>query len=362
MFANRQLPISERVIKILDREFKGQVRENVSLADRTMLRVGGTARLYLTPADVATLQPLLDRLRKLGVLALPLGGGANVVVTDSGVTKAAVISLVEHLGDIAEPTISNNRVKIYVESGVRLLSLLKFCRERGFSGLEFLAGIPGSVGGAVVMNAGAFGREFSDVLLKVMTCDGQGILQSWTRGQLNSGYRRGGIPIGQLVVSVELQLKLGDPEKIGKQMLEYRQIRRQKQPCGVPSAGSVFKNPPGDYAGRLIEAAGCSGWCCGRAQVSRKHANFITTEPGATAADVFTLINRVKEQVRKSFSLVLEEEIIRFGDEYLSAGGLEKGGRDEFNQRSAEKKENRGAAGGAVRGTGGFPQNRCRHS
>ena len=145
-------------------------------------------------------------------------------------------------------------------------------------------------------------------------------MQSWTREQLNSGYRRGGIPVGELVLTVELQLNLDDPEKIGKQMLEYRQIRRQKQPHGVSSAGSVFKNPPGDYAGRLIEAAGCRGWRRGGAQVSRKHANFITTEPGATAADVFSLIARVKEQVRKSFSLVLEEEIIRFGDEYLSTG------------------------------------------
>ncbi|MCD6151483.1 MAG: UDP-N-acetylmuramate dehydrogenase [Deltaproteobacteria bacterium] len=321
MLTNRQIPISEEIIKILDREFNGQVRKNVSLADRTTIRVGGTARLYLVPMDVGVLQRLLHRLRDLAVPVLPLGGGANVVVADSGVTRAAVISLVEHIHDIAEPTISNNRVKVDVDSGVRLSSLLQFCQERGYGGLEFLAGIPGSAGGAVVMNAGAFGREFSDVLLKVITCDGQGNLQSWTREQLNSGYRRGGIPVGRLVVSVELQLKLEDPEKIGKQMLEYRQIRRQKQPHGVPSAGSVFKNPPGDYAGRLIEAAGCSGWCCGRAQVSRKHANFITTEPGATAADVFTLIARVKEQVRKSFSLVLEEEIIRFGDEYLSTGG-----------------------------------------
>ncbi|MEA2110298.1 MAG: UDP-N-acetylmuramate dehydrogenase [Pseudomonadota bacterium] len=320
MLTNREIPISEDIIKILDLEFNGQVRENVSLADRTMIRVGGTARLYLAPTDVGALKSLLHRLGDLAVPVLPLGGGANIVVADSGVTKAAVISLVEHIHDIAEPTISNNKVKVDVESGVRLSTLLQFCQERGFSGLEFLVGIPGSAGGAAVMNAGAFGREFSDVLLKVITCDGQGNLQSWTQGQLNSGYRRGGIPLGKLVVGLELELKPGNPEKIEKQMAEYRQIRRQKQPYGVPSAGSVFKNPPGNYAGRLIEAAGCSGWRFGGAQVSVKHANFITTEPGATAADVFTLIARVKEQVRKSFSLVLEEEIIRFGDEYISTG------------------------------------------
>jgi len=320
MLTNQRIPISEEIIEILDREFNGQVRKNVSLADRTMIRVGGTARLYLAPTDVGALQRLLHRLWDLAVPVLPLGGGANIVVADSGVTKAAVISLVEHIHDIAEPTISGSRVNLFVESGLRLSTLLQFCRERGFSGLEFLAGIPGSAGGAVVMNAGAFGRELSDVLLKVIACDGQGNLQSWTRGQLKSGYRCGGIPAGQLVVGLELQLKPGNPEKIEKQMMEYRAIRRQKQPYGVPSAGSVFKNPPGNYAGRLIEAAGCSGWRFGGAQVSSKHANFITTEPGATAADVFALIAKAKEQVRKSFSLVLEEEIIRFGDEYLSTG------------------------------------------
>ncbi len=319
MSTNSPSPVSERVIRLLEREFNGQVRENVSLADRTTIRVGGIARLYLMPKDMAALQHLLRRLRDLELPVLPLGGGANVVVDDSGITKAAVISLMEHMHNIAEPTISSDRVNLCVESGLRLSSLLQFCRERGFSGLEFLAGIPGSAGGAAVMNAGAFGREFSDVLFKVITFDGQGKSRSWTRDQLQSSYRSGGIPVGQLVVGLELKLKLENPENIEKQMMEYRENRRRKQPYGLPSAGSVFKNPPGDYAGRLIEAAGCLGWRCGKAEISSKHANFITTEPGATAADVFTLISRVKEQVRKRFSVMLEEEIIRLGDEYLSA-------------------------------------------
>lgn len=318
MSTNRQIPISEGIIQILNREFNGQVRENVSLAERTMIRVGGEARLYLTPANVDTLKRLLFRLQELAVPVLSLGGGANVVVADAGITRAAVLSLVEHMHEIAEPTICNNKVTVCAEGGVRISSLLQFCRERGYGGLEFLAGIPGSTGGAAVMNAGAFGHEFNDVLLKVMTCDGQGTLRSWDRDQLNSGYRHGGIPVGELAVSVSLQLKLEEPEKIEKKMLEYRQIRRQKQPYGLPSAGSVFKNPPGDYAGRLIDAAGCRGWRCGKAQVSGKHANFIITKPGATAADVFTLIARVKEQVQKRFSIMLEEEIIRFGDEYIT--------------------------------------------
>lgn len=316
MTESHQTPISERIISILRREFGGQVRENVSLAGRTMMRVGGTARLYLAPVNVTALQQLIQRLWDLMVPVLPLGGGANVVVADSGVTGAAVLSLMEHIHETAEPIISKQKIKLVLEAGVRLPSLLQFCRERGLGGLEFLAGIPGSAGGAAVMNAGAFGHEFCDVLTRVVTCDLQGNRCSWTREQLNSSYRYGGIPAGQLVVGLELELNLEDPEQIEKQMKEYRQIRRRKQPYGVPSAGSIFKNPPGDYAGRLIEAAGCRGWRCGGAVVSAKHANFITTEPGATAADVFTLIDRVKEEVWKSFSLILEEEIIRFGDEY----------------------------------------------
>lgn len=315
MVSTRQSPINEKIVSILQREFTGQVRESVSLAERTMIRVGGKARLYLAPENMVSLQRLLPRLQELSVPILPLGGGANVVVADTGITKAAVVSMVEHFYEIGEPTVIHDGVTFDVASGTRLSSLLRFCQQRGYGGLEFLVGIPGSAGGAAVMNAGAFGREFCDVLLQVTTCDCRGTSKLWNRDQLNSGYRHGGIPAGELVVSMELQLKLEEPKKIKKQMAEYWQIRRQKQPYGVPSAGSVFKNPPGDFAGRLLDVAGCRGWHCGGAQVSRKHANFITTEPGATAADVFTLISRMKEQVRKDCSIILEEEIIRFGDE-----------------------------------------------
>ncbi len=312
----RRPPISRKVIAALVREFAGQVRERVPLAERTWIRVGGEARLYLTPTDVESLQRMLRRLREWMVPVLPLGAGANVVVADAGISTTAVISLVEYMGGIADPVACDSKVQLQVDGGARLSSLLAYCRQHGFSGLEFLAGIPGSAGGAAVMNAGAFGCELSDVLDRVTTCDVRGDVHSWPRGQLVSGYRRGGIPTGQLVIGLALQLEPGDPEKIERQMAEYRRLRRQKQPYGLSSAGSVFKNPPGDFAGRLIDAAGCRGWRCGGAVVSAKHANFITTEPGAAAADVFTLIDRVKEQVRKTFSLELEEEIVRLGDEY----------------------------------------------
>ncbi len=309
-------PISEKIIADLVREFAGQVRERVPLAERTWIRVGGEARLYLTPMDVGSLQWMLRRLWEWMVPVLPLGAGANVVVADAGISTAAVISLVEYMGNMADPVVRGSKVQLQVGGGTRLSSLLAYCRRHGFSGLEFLAGIPGSAGGAAVMNAGAFGHEISDVLDQVTTCDVRGEVHLWTREQLDCGYRRGGIPAGQLVIGLGLRLEPGDPEKIERQMTEYRRLRRQKQPHGLPSAGSIFKNPPGDFAGRLIDAAGCRGWRCGGAVVSMKHANFITTEPGAVAADVFTLIDRVREQVRKSFSLELEEEIIRLGDEY----------------------------------------------
>lgn len=318
MPTSRLISMSERVVKTLRQEFNDQVWEQVSLAERTMIGVGGKARLYLAPVNMDILSHLLRRLRELSVAVLPLGGGANVVVADGGVTKAAVISLVEHFHEVSEPVASGDRVTFWVESGLRLSSLLQFCRERGYGGLEFLAGIPGSVGGAAVMNAGAFGHEFCDVLLHVVTCDRRGTLQSRTRDQMNCGYRCGGIPVGELVVKLELQLLLEDPEEIAKKLREYRQIRRRKQPCGKPSAGSIFKNPPGDYAGRLLDEGGCRGWRCGGAVVSRKHANFITTEPGATADDVFTLIDRMKARVYSDYSIMLEEEIVRFGDEYIT--------------------------------------------
>ncbi len=316
MSLGRRPPISEKLIADLSREFAGQVRERVPLAERTWIRVGGEARLYLTPTDVESLRRMLRRLHEWTVPVLPLGAGANVVVADAGVSTSAVISLVEYMGKIADPVVHGSKVQLQVDGGTRLSSLLDYCRRHGFSGLEFLAGIPGSAGGAAVMNAGAFGRELSDALNRVVTCDVRGEVHSWPRQQLDSGYRCGGVPAGQLVIGLDLRLEPGDPEKIEQQMAEYRRLRRQKQPYGLPSAGSVFKNPPGDFAGRLVDAAGCRGWRCGGAVVSMKHANFITTEPGATAADVFALIDRVREQVRKTFSLELEEEIIRLGDEY----------------------------------------------
>ena len=316
MPSGRRPPISEKLIAVLSREFAGQVREQVPLAERTWMKVGGRARLYLAPADLQSSQRMLLRLREWKVPVLPLGAGANVVVADAGISTTAVVSLVEYMNDTADPVVCGDKVHLRVAGGTRLSSLLDYCRRQGFSGLEFLAGIPGSAGGAAVMNAGAFGCELSDVLDRIATCDFRGAVHSRPREQLDCGYRRGGIPAGQLVVGLELQLEPGDPEKIERQMAEYRRLRRQKQPYGLPSAGSIFKNPPGDSAGRLIDAAGCRGWCCGGAVVSTKHANFITTEPGAVAADVFTLIDRVKEQVRKTFSLELEEEVVRLGDEY----------------------------------------------
>ncbi|MBN2333563.1 MAG: UDP-N-acetylmuramate dehydrogenase [Deltaproteobacteria bacterium] len=316
MQAVNQVVLADEIIAGLVREFGSQVQQDVPLAGRTTMKVGGIARLYLTPHGTSQLQGMLARLKQLSVPVLVLGGGANVVVADEGVSRAAVISVMEHMNNIADIRIQRGQVSVTAEAGVRLTTLVQFCQQQGWGGMEFLAGIPGSVGGAAVMNAGAFGREFGDLLMAMSCCDYDGQLSCCSRNELFMTYRDGGVAPDQVVVSVCLLLQPALPETIAAKMAEYREIRRQRQPWGVPSAGSVFKNPPGDYAGRLIEAAGCRGRRQGKARVADQHANFITTEPGATAADVFRLIDEVKMLVYRQFGVLLEEEIIRFSDDH----------------------------------------------
>ncbi|MBW1645593.1 MAG: UDP-N-acetylmuramate dehydrogenase [Deltaproteobacteria bacterium] len=308
------MAITAAVIAELRRQFGDQVRENVPLAPRTTMGVGGPARLYLVPRSREELERLHRRLRELGLPAFFLGGGANVIVADRGVSRQAVISLVEHLRGIEIVAETDRDFALVAEAGVRLSVLVAFCRRHGAGGLEFLAGIPGSVGGAVAMNAGAFGGEIGDRLHSVDLCRADEGLYTVERCRLPMAYRHGGLPAGAQVVAVRLRLEAREPAAVEARMAACREQRRRRQPVGQPTCGSVFKNPPGDYAGRLIEAAGCKGWRRGGARVAAAHANFIIAEPGATAADVFALMDMVREKVAVEFGVELQEEVVRLGE------------------------------------------------
>ncbi len=296
------LPWSE-----LRRELGGFLKENEPLASRTAWGCGGPAALFLEPADLAELGRAQRRLCALGIDYLVIGGGRNLLVADAGIRKKAVFSLLAGFQGLELVGGDERAGLVRVESGVALARLVRFCGERGLAGCERLAGIPGSVGGAVAMNAGAYGQEIGDHLaaLEVMVagrCD-------WRpRTALRLGYRTGGLDPAEIVVAAWFLWPRGEPEALLAAAAEVRAERVRKLPAGR-HAGSVFKNPPGDYAGRLLAEAGCRGLRRGRAQVAAEHANVIIVDPGVRAAEILALMEEMRRRVRERFGVELETEI-----------------------------------------------------
>jgi len=272
------------------------------LAKHTSMGVGGPARVLAYPRDEGELAGLLECARGVEWPVLVLGAGTNLVVRDGGF-PGLVVSLDRFC------RLELGEGEIAVQAGVRLGRLLEEARETGRAGLEFLAGIPGSFGGAVVTNAGAWGKSLGDVVFEVTIMDQQGRLQRLTAGELEFVYRGARLPGGSVVLSGRVRVVADAPEVIGGRMEEVLRQRRKSQPWGVRSAGCIFKNPPGMYAGELIEAAGLSGLRIGGAQVSPVHANFIVNCGGARAADVEALIELIRRRVEEKYKVRLELEV-----------------------------------------------------
>ncbi len=280
--------------------------EKVPLARYTTFKVGGPADYFLCPESQQSLLEVLDFLEGEDIAYLPLGGGSNLLVRDGGF-RGAVLSLAGLSSVALEGEL------LVAEAGVSISRLLSFCSERGLSGLEFLVGVPATVGGAVVMNAGAFGREIKDVLEGVLVYH-QGELEYYRRDDLTFFYRGLSLPRGSLVVSATFRLHPAPREEIKAQMARFFGSRKEKQPLSYPSAGSVFKNPSPAPAGFLIEAAGLKGVHCGGAEFSSKHANFIVNKGGACAQDILTLMELARERVFREFGITLEEEVRIVGE------------------------------------------------
>jgi len=263
----------------------------------------------LFPKDVEDLKAILHLASKEKIPYVILGGGNNTLVRDGGI-RGIVLNLEETFQDLLA---EGEEVK--AGAGVRLSRLLAFCSKLGLSGLEPLTGVPGTVGGAVWGNAGAFGGAISDRLtrLRVVTREGQeSILE---RENLDFSYRRSSLPEGSVVVEATFTLTRGDPQGIRRRIAQLLIQRNRSQPVELRSAGSVFKNPPGDYAGRLVEEVGLKGYRTGDAQVSPKHGNFIVNLGKATAKDVLALVQLMKDQVREKKGVELELEIRVVGEE-----------------------------------------------
>ncbi len=291
------------------------VRFDVGLARYTSFRIGGPADVFVEPNTPTELQALIRIVMKYGVPCFLLGGGTNVLVSDKGV-RGVVIRLGPGF-DYAEwesrPE-QKNTARVRVGAG---RSLGRFVREaacKGYGGLEFAEGIPGRVGGGLLMNAGAFGGELSAVVETIT-----GITRTGQSGRLSSAsigfaYRTTALPPQFIVSEVVFRLPQKPPASITAAMQQAREKRQRNQPHGYPNAGSIFKNPPGRYAGRIIEAVGCKGSRQGQAQVSEQHANFIVNTGGATANQVWHLIEQVQRQVWQEERVWLEPEVRRVGE------------------------------------------------
>lgn len=291
----------------LRRRLTGFLLEEESLAMKTAFKVGGSAAFYLQPESLADLGLALKTLADLELGFLVLGAGCNVLVADEGVRDRVVISLGSGFGNFEIIGSDSWSVTLRAESGVRLSHLIQLSAVEGYSGLEKLAAIPGTVGGALAMNAGAYGGTVYDSLAALQIME-KGSLRWLSAAHLKPVYRDGGLSSEQVVVAAYFMLERKSPQEIATMITEIKELRQQRLPRGN-HAGSVFKNPAGDFAGRLLDEAGCKGMRWGGAYVSQEHANVIVADKGAEADDVFTLIGDVRAIVRDRYGINLESEI-----------------------------------------------------
>lgn len=294
----------------LARRIRGLVETNSVLAPRTTYRLGGPADVLVDAADVDDLQVVAGfAAEHPDVQLLALGRGSNLVVSDRGF-RGLVVHLSDALGGI-------EAVGGYVVAGgaLSLPQLANWTARRGLSGAEFAVGVPGSVGGAVRMNAGAHGQDFAALVEDAEVFDlRKGRLVSHPPAALGFGYRSSALVDGDIVVRARLRLEEAPPETIRATVADFRAHRARTQPGAASNAGSVFKNPPGDWAARLVEAAGLKGFSVRGAEVSRQHANFFIAHAGASSQDVFDLVHEVRRRVLDRFGVSLEPEVRFVGD------------------------------------------------
>lgn len=287
----------ERILEGL----RGSVTYEASLQGYTSFRIGGPAEVLVEPADVEDLARVVARARAEH-LPVFVVGGTNLLVRDGGI-RGIVVSLRQLKGIRQEP----DHV-LYAEGGVGMPTLIGYAIRRSLAGLEWGAGIPGTVAGCVVMNAGTRLGEMKDSVKAVRMVDPRGRVVDIPAADIPFSYRRAHLPRG-IVAGVWVQLRPGDHDRIEKTVKDYLQYRKHTQPLTLPSAGCVFKNPPLDSAGRLVDAAGLKGARIGDAQVSEKHANFMVNVGHARAADVLALIKKVRAAVKKTSGVKLELEL-----------------------------------------------------
>lgn len=300
------LDIYDDLIGIIPSE---NVAKDVYMTGYTSFKIGGPADYLVTVSCNEELSSLIKYLKANEVPYMLLGNGSNILVSDKGYRGVMI-----RLGGAYKEIIAEGN-RISAGAGATLMSLTKEALKENLSGLEFAYGIPGSVGGAVYMNAGAYGGEMKDVITSVEVLDEEGNVVTIEAKDMDFGYRTSICKKRDIIVlKANMELKPGSHDEIEAKMEEHMKARKDKQPYNMPSAGSTFKRPEGYFAGKLITDSGLSGYQVGQAQVSTKHNGFVVNLSGATAADVAKLIKDVKEKVYASQGVMLEEEVIYVGD------------------------------------------------
>lgn len=295
-----------------------KILKNEPLKQHTSFRVGGPAKVYVVPEDIEELQKLIRFLHEEKLPYDIIGNGTNLLVSDAGVDHVVVEigRALEGIELLPEANVSDEKTYyIRVLAGTLLSKAAQFAATQELSGMEALRGIPGTLGGAVTMNAGAYGTEMKDVLYSVDVLTPEGELRTLTPAELALGYRHSVIPErGYVVVAATLALRKGDPAEIKARMADFQNRRKEKQPLDKASAGSTFKRPEGYFAGKLIEDTGLRGFRHGGAQVSEKHCGFVINDGTARAADIYWLIGEVRKRVLLEQHVELTPEVKLWGN------------------------------------------------
>lgn len=296
----------------LKQNFSDQVKFDEPMRQHTTFKVGGNAEIFVSPVSNESAIEIINMAGKTKTPVFTVGRGSNLIVKDTGI-KGIVLSLEKIETKITARDSENDQVVVSVNAGAGLNTLCRFAINNGLAGLNFALGIPGSVGGSISMNAGTATGEMKDVIQSLEILNGSGKLKRVNKSSLNFSYRKlnwGDVTSSPVIFNADFLLKKGNTDELKKESSDLLTRRNKTQPVSLPNAGCIFKNPdPENPAGKLIDLAGLKGMKCGNAQISDKHANFITNNGGASASEILSLIAMAKEKVFNKFNIKLETEV-----------------------------------------------------
>ena len=302
--------LTQETVSRIKSEIKGQIHFDEPMSVHTSFHIGGPADVLVVPADRKDLRKVLRIAREEKAPLTVIGNGSNLLVRDKGIR-----GIVLKLGNALKNWEQNGNIFIF-DSGVSLAQCCRFIGDAGYTGMEFAVGIPGSLGGAVYMNAGAYDGEMKDAVVSVEIMTRAGEIKTLGREELQFAYRHSALQASDVIVlAVKLQVKEGDKAAIRAKMDDFSQRRVSKQPLDMPSAGSTFKRPEGRFVGQMVEESGLKGFRIGGAEVSVKHAGFIVNADHATAKDVLQLIEYIKKIILENYNVSLIPEVLVLGEE-----------------------------------------------